>query len=197
VIEQAGCHSVIMLTAMDIIVLLLIVGGAILGVIRGFVTEVLSLFAWAAAIFALKLLHGPVSALLLNVVHSSSGAAVLAFVLVFAVVFFGGKLVAGSLGRRTRQSVLGPFDRALGLGFGGLKGLLAATVLFLGVNLVYDTIYGRNSERPSFIRTSRTYPLLNASGRAVVDWVHHRRNRAADADNATANSAQANDRGAR
>ena len=69
-----------MLTAMDIVVLLLIGGGAVLGVLRGFVMEVLSLFAWVAAIFALKLLHGPVATLLLHVVHSPSGAAVLAFV---------------------------------------------------------------------------------------------------------------------
>jgi len=48
-------------------------------------------------------------------------------------------------------------------------------VLFLGVNLVSDTIWGSNSERPSFVRNSRTYPLLNASGRAVVDWVQRRR----------------------
>ena len=177
---------------MDIVVLLLIGGGAILGLIRGFVTEVLSLFAWAAAIFALKLLHGPVSSLLLPVVRNPSGAAVLAFVLIFAAVFFGGKMIAASLGRRTRTSVLGPIDRALGLGFGGLKGLLIATVLFLGVNLVYDTIYGGTSARPGFIRTSRTYPLLNASGRAVVDWVQHRRARAADPDNATADNIQAN-----
>jgi membrane protein required for colicin V production len=169
-----------MLTAMDIVVLLLIGGGAILGVLRGFVTEVLSLFAWGAAIFALKLLHGPVSGLMVHIVHNPSGAAVLAFAVVFGVVFFGGKMVAASLGRRTRTSVLGPFDRALGLGFGALKGLLIATVLFLGVNLVYDTVYGGKSERPGFIRTSRTYPLLNASGRAVVDWVQHRRTRAAD-----------------
>jgi len=164
-----------MLTAMDIIVLLLIGGGAVMGFMRGFVMEVLSLFAWAAAIFALKLLHGPVANLLVHVVKSPSGASVLSFVLVFAAVFFGGKMVAASLGQRTKKSVLGSFDRILGLGFGALKGLLVATVLFLGVNLVFDTIWGSNSERPSFERNSRTYPLLNASGRAVVDWVQHRR----------------------
>ncbi|HWI86807.1 MAG TPA: CvpA family protein [Sphingomonas sp.] len=173
-----------MLTAMDIIVLLLIGGGALLGIMRGFVTEVLSLFAWAAAIFALKMLHGPVASLMLHIVHSSSGAAVLAFVLVFGAVFFGGKMVAASLGRRTRTSVLGPVDRALGSGFGALKGLLVATVLFLGVNLVYDTIYGARAKRPDFMRASRTYPLLNASGRAVVDWVRHRRDPSAP-DNGT------------
>ena len=168
-----------MLTAMDIVVLILIGGGAVMGVMRGFVMEVLSLFAWAAAIFALKLLHGPVASLLVHLVKSPSGAAVLSFALVFGAVFFGGKMVAASLGQRTKKSVLGSVDRLLGLGFGALKGLLIATVLFLGVNLVYDTIYGGTSARPGFIRGSRTYPLLNASGRAVVDWVQRRRQGAA------------------
>lgn len=181
-----------MLTAMDIVVLLLIGGGAVMGLMRGFVMEVLSLFAWAAAIFALKLLHGPVASVLVHVVKSPSGASVLSFVLVFGAVFFGGKMVAASLGQRTKKSVLGSFDRVLGLGFGAVKGLLIATVLFLGVNLVYDTIWGSTSERPSFVRNSRTYPLLNASGRAVVDWVQRRRAaHAADTDNGTA-AAQAN-----
>jgi membrane protein required for colicin V production len=181
-----------MLTAMDIIVLLLIGGGAVMGVMRGFVMEVLSLFAWAAAIFALKLVHGPVASLLVHVVKSPSGAAVLSFVLVFGVVFFGGKMVAASLGQRTKKSVLGSVDRLLGLGFGALKGLLIATVLFLGVNLVYETIYGGTAARPAFVRNSRTYPLLNASGRAVVDWVQRRRAHAASTDNGAAEAAQAN-----
>lgn len=182
-----------MLTAMDIVVLLLIGGGAVLGFMRGFVMEVLSLFAWAAAIFALKLIHGPVASLLVHVVKSPSGASVLSFVLVFAVVFFGGKMLAASLGQRTKKSVLGSFDRILGLGFGALKGLLVATVLFLGVNLVYDTIWGSTSERPSFVRNSRTYPLLNASGRAVVDWVQRRRaTLATGADTGSAAAVQTN-----
>jgi len=182
-----------MLTAMDIIVLLLIGGGAVMGLMRGFVMEVLSLFAWAAAIFALKLLHGPVASLLVHVVKSPSGASVLSFVLVFGAVFFGGKMVAASLGQRTKKSVLGSFDRILGVGFGALKGLLIATVLFLGVNLVSDTIWGSNSERPGFVRNSRTYPLLNASGRAVVDWVQRRRAaRAAPSGNDAVAAGQSN-----
>lgn len=164
-----------MLTALDILVLVLIGGGAVLGLVRGFVTEVLSLFAWMGAMFALKLLHTPATHALERFTRSEGGAAVLAFLLVFGATFFAGKLVAGSLGRRTRQSVLGPVDRLLGFGFGALKGLLVATVLFLGVNLAYDTVFGGRAARPDWLRTSRTYPLLNASGRAVVEFVHRRR----------------------
>jgi len=163
------------MTALDIMVLLLVGGAGILGGVRGFVTEVLSLFAWVAAIAALKMFHTPATSLLTHTVGSYGGAAVLSFLLLFGVVFFAGKLVAGSIGRRTRQSVLGWVDRLLGLGFGGLKGLLVATTIFLGANLMYDMVYGGHSERPGWMKSSHTYPLLNASGRAIVDFVSMRR----------------------
>jgi membrane protein required for colicin V production len=170
------------LTALDMLVLLLVGGGAVFGVIRGFVTEVISLFSWVAAIFALKILHTPVSKLLAGWVGTAGGAAVLAFALIFLVVFIAGKFVAASLGKRTRQSVLGPVDRVLGLGFGALKGLLAATLLFLAANIAYDTIYGGKAERPEWMRKSRSFALLNASGRGIVDFVEMRRKGGADKD---------------
>ena len=176
------------LTALDIIVLLLVGGGAALGLMRGFVTEVISLFSWVAAIFALKLAHAPVTAVLKGFVGTPGGAAVLAFALVFAVVFIAGKLIAASLGRRTRQSVLGPVDRVLGLGFGALKGLLAATLLFLLANLGYDTVFGGESQRPAWMKQSRSFPLLNASGRAIIDFVEMRRKGGAIGDNVVENA---------
>ena len=162
-------------TALDIVVLLLVGGGALLGGVRGFVTELLSLFAWVAAIFVLKVAHAPAAALLTHLVGTPSGAAVLAFALLFLLTFFAGKMLAASLGRRTRQSVLGPLDRLLGVGFGALKGLIGATLLFLLASLATDTVYGGGSARPEWMRASRTYPLLNASSHAIVDFVAMRR----------------------
>jgi membrane protein required for colicin V production len=71
--------------------------------------------------------------------------------------------------------VLGPVDRLLGGGFGMLKGLIGATLFFLLANLATDMLYGPNADRPEWMTDSRTYPLLNATGRAVVDWVETRR----------------------
>ena len=164
------------LTALDIIVLVLVGGGLVLGFMRGFIGEVLSLLAWVAAIVALKFLHTPATAMLAGI---GTGAAVLAFVLVFGLVFVAGKLIARSIGTATRRSAVGPFDRLLGAGFGALKGLVGSTLLYLLANLVYDTGFGRTAERPQWMRESRTYPLLNASGRAIVDFVEARRNRLA------------------
>ena len=165
------------LTAIDIIVLLLVGGGLFLGLMRGFVTEILSLLAWVAAIIALKLLHDPVAGALTGIVGTRAGAAVLAFALIFGIVFIAGKLVARRIGGSTKKSIVGPIDRVLGGGFGALKGLIGATLLYLAANLVYDTIYGRTAKRPEWMAKSRTYPLLHASGRAIVDFVEARRGR--------------------
>ncbi|ARS26322.1 CvpA family protein [Sphingomonas sp. KC8] len=162
------------LTALDIIVLILMGGGAVMGGLRGFVAEMLSLFAWVAAIIAVKIAHGPVTEWLAAPVGTHMGAAVLAFALIFISVFVTGKLLAARMGQQTRQSVLGPVDRVLGFGFGGVKGLILAALLFLAANLASDVISGASSERPEWMRDSRTFPLLNASSRAIVDFVEMR-----------------------
>lgn len=164
------------MSALDIFVILLLVGGAAVGFVRGFVYEVLSLLAWIAAVAVLALFHTQLSHGLEALVDTYAAASVLAFALLFVPTFIIVKLVARSLGGRTRRSILGPVDRLLGGGFGAIKGLLAATLFFLFANLATDLIYGPDAERPEWMTSSRTFPLLNASGRAIVDWVETRRN---------------------
>ena len=161
------------LTALDILVVLLVGAGLVLGFLRGFVAEILSLFAWILAILALRYLHEPVATTLEGPV--GSGAWLLAFVLVFGVVFVLGKLASRRLGGRVRRSVVGPIDRLLGAGFGALKGLIIATLAYLALNFAFDLMWGRASDRPLWMSESRTYPLLHASGEAVVDLVEAQR----------------------
>src|SRR3954453_10476501 len=164
------------MTALDIFVFLLLIGGAAFGFVRGFVPEVISLLAWIVAIAMLKLFHTQLwSGLIGTFGTSSAAAAVLAFAILFVPSFLAVKLVARQLGGKTRRSpVLGPVDRVLGGGFGMLKGLLGATLFFLLANLATDMVYGPEAKRPQWMTKSITYPLLNASGRAIVDWVEAR-----------------------
>jgi membrane protein required for colicin V production len=166
-------------TALDLFVFLLLIGGAAIGFVRGFVHEVISLLAWIVAIVMLKLFHGQLSGgLEASFGNTPATAAVLAFALLFLPTFLLVKLLARSIGGRTRRSpVLGPIDRMLGGGFGALKGLLGATLFFLLANLATDMVYGPTADRPEWMVSSRTYPLLNASGRAIVDWVETRRHK--------------------
>ena len=165
------------MTALDIFVFLLLIGGAAVGFVRGFVHEVISLLAWIVAIAMLKQFHSQLWSGLENSFHTSPAAgAVLAFAILFVPSFLLVKLLARSLGGRTRRhKLLGPFDRVLGGGFGLLKGLLGATLFFLLANLATDMVYGPQADRPQWMTKSRTYPLLNASGRSIVDWVEARR----------------------
>ena len=165
------------MTALDVFVFLLLIGGGAIGVVRGFVHEVISLFAWLVGIAMLKLFHAQLWTGLINSFHTSSAAAaVLAFAILFLPSFLLVKFLARSIGGKTRRhAVLGPVDRVLGGGFGALKGLLGATLFFLLANLATDMVYGPQADRPEWMSKSRTYPLLNASGRAIVDWVEARR----------------------
>ena len=165
------------MTALDVFVFLLLIGGAAVGFVRGFVHEVVSLLAWVVAIVMLKLFHSQLWGGIENSFGTSSpAAAVLAFAILFVPSLIGVKLLARSIGGRTRRhAMLGPVDRMLGGGFGALKGLLAVTLFFLLANLATDLVYGPQADRPQWMTRSRTYPLLNASGRAIVDWVEARR----------------------
>ena len=163
------------MTAMDIIVIFLLGGGTILGFLRGFVHEVLALFAWVAGVVALKLFHGPATLAMADTVGTAAGAAALAFIVLFLPTYIVFKLLANRLGKRTRQSIVGPVDRLLGGGFGMIKGLLIATLLFLAGSFAYDSFYGADTPRPDWVRDSQTYSLLNATSLAVVDWVEEQR----------------------
>ena len=182
------------LTALDISVLLFVGGAALLGLKRGFVYEVLALFAWMAVVFAIKVGHLPLSRALAPLIGTASGAAVLSLALLGGVTYFVGRMVANAVGLRTRRSVLGPVDRALGFGFGALKGLILASLAFLLLVLVLDVIRGGPHRRPEWLTASRTYPLLNATSRGVSDFLDRRRrgqpvwgagNASAPADNAS------------
>lgn len=164
-------------TALDILVILLVGGGMVFGWLRGFVAEVLSLFAWFLAILALRVLHAPVAGLLEGPIGTASGAAVLAFILIFGLVFVGGKFASRRVGGRVRKSIIGPLDRVLGAGFGALKGLIGATILFMILNIVYSfSFLGGAGGRPDWMTNAATYGLLKATSGTVSGFVADQQN---------------------
>jgi len=162
------------LTALDIVVLALVGGGAIFGFLRGLVQEVTTLLAWVLAIAAVRFLHPAVTGLVGGWVGTPGGAAMLAFVLLFVGTFLLAKWGSLAMGRRSRASIVGGFDRGLGAGFGAVKGLLIAATGFLLVTLLYDIGYG-DAQRPAWMTDSRSYPALNATSAAMSQVIADRR----------------------
>lgn len=164
------------MTALDVLVLLLVGLNAYRGFRRGFTYEVITLAGWIAGILAVRAFHAPAAEALTPLSGGSpSGAAAFAFLLLFFVPLIAIRLLANRMGALTRRSVVGPFDRVLGAGFGALKGLLAASLIYLGTTLVADALYGGEANRPEWIANARSTPLLSATSRAMSDWVAERR----------------------
>ena len=63
------------MSALDVFVFLLLFGGGAVGFVRGFVHEVVSLFAWVVAIAMLKLFHTQLWTGLINSFHWDNAAA--------------------------------------------------------------------------------------------------------------------------
>lgn len=162
------------MTAFDLIVLVIVGVAAVGGFLRGFVQEVLSLAAWILALFAIRVLHTPLTAAIDPYVGTGTGAAVLAFTLLLLIPYAAMKLIAGRAGKASRSSILGPIDRVLGFGFGAIKGAIIVVLAFSLLVLGYDTIWGV-AGRPDWISTARTYPVINASSDALVEMIHERR----------------------
>lgn len=169
------------MTGFDIAVLVLVGLGAITGLMRGFVQEILALAAWVIAIFAIHNLHTPLSEWLLPQIGNQSGAAVLAFAMLLLIPYAIVKLIANRMGQASRESVLGPIDRLLGLGFGAVKGMVITVLAFSVLVLGYDTVWGAGG-RPDWITQARSYPFIDASSRALVDKIAERRKAALEAE---------------
>lgn len=169
------------MTGFDIAVLLLVGLGAITGFMRGFVQEVLALAAWVLSLVAIHNLHTPVTEFLQPIIGTTSGAAVLGFAILLLIPYAIMKLLANSLGKRSRESVLGPIDRLLGFGFGTLKGLIIAVMAFSVLVLGYDTVWGAGG-RPDWITQARTYPFINAGSNSLVTMIAERRKEAIEAE---------------
>lgn len=162
------------MTGFDIAVLIFVGVGAIAGFMRGFVQEILALGAWILAIFAIRILHTPLTAGLDPYIGTGSGSAVLAFALLLLVPYAVVKFVAKWAGSKSRTSLLGPIDRVLGFGFGAVKAVIVVVLGFSVLVLGYDTVWGV-AGRPDWIVTARTYPFVNASSEALVKMIADRR----------------------
>ena len=167
------------LTAFDIVVGLIVVLAALAGLARGFVGEIVSLLAWVAGIVAVRFFYTPVKAFTARLTGTESGGAILALVAVFLIAFVLVRVVGGKLSNGTKASIIGPIDRVLGLGFGAIKGVFGAALLFLLVNLAFDTI-DPGEPSPDWITTARTAPTLAMVSKALVDFVEEHRRLAPD-----------------
>lgn len=162
------------MTGFDFIVLGIVAIAAVGGFLRGFVQEVFSLAAWILAAFAIRYLHTPLTTAMAEYIGYGISTAILAFALLLLIPYAAMKVIANNLGSATRNSPLGPIDRVLGFGFGGLKGVVVVVIAFSLLVLGYDTVWGMGG-RPTWITTARSYDLVDSGSRSLVEIIAQRR----------------------
>lgn len=162
------------MTGFDFIVLGIVAIAAVGGFMRGFVQEILSLAAWILAAFAIRYLHTPLTAAMAEYIGYGISTAILAFALLLLIPYAAMKVIANNLGSASRSSPLGPIDRVLGFGFGGLKGVVVVVIAFSLLVLGYDTVWGVGG-RPTWITTARSYDLVDGGSRSLVEIIAERR----------------------
>jgi membrane protein required for colicin V production len=115
----------------DIVIIVVMLCSMLLGLIRGFLKEVLSLFIWMiASVVAVRYASvlGDKFKALTQIEHLRF---ILALLLLFIVTLIVGHLLKSVLMRLVRQFTYGPLDSGLGLIFGFTRGLLIAAVLII------------------------------------------------------------------
>jgi membrane protein required for colicin V production len=123
------------MAALDWVFAGILAASFLLGAWRGLVYEVLSVLSWIAA-FVLAQVFAPEVAGWLPMGQSpQAGRYAAAFLLVFIGVVFAGGLLAWLTKKLVEAVGLRPVDRALGAGFGLLRGVLLLMAIAIVVNM--------------------------------------------------------------
>lgn len=147
----------------DIIILILVVAGMVIGFRKGFIKQLASLVGLVVGLFAAKALYGVVGDQLLGTVTSNSTFAhVLAFFLIWIVVPIVFTLVASLLTKALEIICLGWINRLLGAALGGVKWLLFISLAICAIEYIDsdNKIIEKNTKETSALY----YPVRELAG---------------------------------
>ncbi|HRQ58091.1 MAG TPA: CvpA family protein [Azoarcus taiwanensis] len=119
------------MTIFDYIFLAVLVLSALVGMWRGFVSEVIAILAWIVALLAAWLYAGTAAEMLSGVIAEPGWRHVAGFALIFVGVLLLAAVFRFLLRELLKAAGLGPTDRFFGTLFGIVRGLAIAFVLVL------------------------------------------------------------------
>ena len=144
------------MNAIDLVVIIVVLGSGLFAMMRGFVHEVLAMVAWVIAPLA-GFWSLPYSApLAQRWIAQPFLAEIAAGFVVFLAVLLLCSIVTHAVARRIQCSeTIGSVDRTLGFGFGAVRGLvLCCLLLMAGLALVGE------AGLPNVVTTAKTRPIL-------------------------------------
>lgn len=154
---------VLPITFVDVIVLLVLLVSAAFAAWRGFMSETLSIFSWAAAAFS-TLYFGPwMVPMMRGVISSHWLAAAAAYAGIFFVVLVPLSFISYRFADAVKHSPIGPLDRGLGIAFGVVRGLV-----IVGLAYMAFTYFVPIRDQPTALTKARTLPVVQSSAEVLL-----------------------------
>jgi len=139
----------------DCLIVLIIVVSAGYAAWRGFIWETLTIFAWAAAAFSC-LYFGPyLVPMAKSLVNTDWLAGLLAYAAVFLAVFIPFAFMSHRFSQTVKNSPIGPLDRAAGVAFGVVRGLV-----LVGLAYMAFTYFVPIRQQPHWVTEAKLLPIV-------------------------------------
>jgi membrane protein required for colicin V production len=125
------------MTGADVVILLVLLGSTVIGVLRGFIREAVSVVFWILAVWASWKFGPMVEPNLGGLLADPNVAPWVGRLVVLVFVLLMGWVVGMLLSYFTRALGLGPVDRVIGLLFGAVRGMVLVGLLIIGGELLH------------------------------------------------------------
>jgi membrane protein required for colicin V production len=150
----------------DFLVVAVVVVSAGYAAFRGFLSETLTIFAWAAAAFA-TLYFGPwLIPMARSMISLQWLAPVAAYAGVFLVVFLPLSFMIHRFSQTVKNSSIGPLDRGLGIAFGVVRGLVIVGLAYLAF-----TYFTPVRQQPQWLLSARSLPVMQSTAEVLLSLV--------------------------
>jgi len=150
----------------DFLVVAVILISTAYAVWRGFLAETLSVFEWVAAAFACLYLGPYFIPLTHSLVEAWWLANLMAYAGVFLAVFIPLAFMSHRFAQSVKNSPIGPLDRALGVAFGLVRGMVVIGLAYLAF-----TYFVPIRHQPRWLTEARLLPAVQATSEALLSLV--------------------------
>jgi membrane protein required for colicin V production len=154
------------ITALDIIVLVVMLVSGFLALVRGFMREVLSIAAWAIAAVATLYAYPRLQPLAREYFASDIIAAGVVIAGVFLVTLLVVSIITVRISDMVLDSRVGALDRTLGFLFGLGRGLIIVVVAFL----FFAWLVPERSQ-PEWVRNAKSKVVLQGTGEWLISML--------------------------
>ena len=139
----------------DLAIIAVIVVSALIGWMRGFVREMLGVGSWALAAYVAISWYGTAAPFVRTYIPNPDIANPVAFGAVFLVVLIVLSIIAGIIGRSTRDSSFSALDGTLGIAFGAVRGAVLLFVAYIGAGMLLPP-----DRWPPEVQQARSIPYI-------------------------------------